>query len=148
MNVLRALASGIAGAGALTLIHESARRMIPNAPRADVLGMRAIDKIMRKGDFAPPPDDRLHQWALAGDLVGNSLYYGLVGVGSPRGAWLRGGLLGLGAGLGAVALPGPLGLGEGPSGRTNATKAMTVAWYLAGGLVAAAVASWMGRGEE
>jgi hypothetical protein len=148
MNVLQALTSGFVGASALTLIHESARRAIPNAPRADVLGMRALARIIRKGDFPLPPDDRLHRWALAGDLVANSLYYGLAGVGNPRGAWLRGGLLGLSAGLGAVALPGPLGLGKGPSGRTNATKAMTVAWYLAGGLAAAAVASRLGRRQE
>ena len=36
----------------------------------------------------------------------------------------------LAAGLGAVALPGPLGLGEGPSRRTRATEALTIAWYL------------------
>jgi hypothetical protein len=80
----------------------------------------------------------LHGWALAGDLALNSLYYSLVGVGDREGAFQRGVLLGLAAGVGAVALPGPLGLGTGPSARTPATQAMTVAWYLVGGLAAAA----------
>lgn len=149
MDVLRALGSGLAGATVLTLIHETARRSrVPNAPRADVLGMRAIAKSMRKVGVEPPPDDRLFHWAMVGDMISNSLYYSLAGLGDERKAWLRGGLLGLGAGVGAVALPGPLGLGRGPSGRTRATQAMTVAWYLAGGLAAAATARWLSRGED
>jgi hypothetical protein len=60
-----------------------------------------------------------------------------VGVGRPQGALLRGAALGLAAGLGAVFLPGPLGLGEAPSNRTPATTAMTIGWYLIGGLAAA-----------
>jgi hypothetical protein len=44
--------------------------------------------------------------------------------------------LGLAAGLGAVFLPGPLGLGSAPSNRTTQTQAMTVGWYLLGGLAA------------
>ncbi len=43
-----------------------------------------------------------------------------------------------GAGLGAVALPKPLGPGRQPGQRTPMTQAMTVAWYVAGALAAAA----------
>jgi hypothetical protein len=103
----------------------------------DVLGMRAIAKSMRGVGQEPPPDDELHALALAGDVAGNSLYYSLVGVGRPEGALLRGTILGLAAGVGAVLLPEPLGLGEAPSARTPQTKAMTIGWYLAGGLTAA-----------
>ena len=76
---------------------------------------------------------------LAGDIVSNAAYYSLTGSG--KNAWLRGGLLGLAAGVGGVVLPGPLGLGTAPSNRTTKTQVMTVAWYLLGGLAAAAVAS-------
>ncbi|HEX8456265.1 MAG TPA: hypothetical protein VF656_03005 [Pyrinomonadaceae bacterium] len=138
MAVLRAVGSGLAGACALTLIHESARRIWPRAPRMDVLGMRAIAKSLQRGaGQEPPPADELHTLALAGDIVANSLYYSLVGVGRPRGAVARGALLGLAAGVGAVLLPEPLGLGNEPSARTTETKAMTIGWYLAGGLAAA-----------
>jgi hypothetical protein len=44
------------------------------------------------------------------------------------------------AGVGAVVLPGPLGLGRQPTNRARATQVMTVLWYLAGGLAAAAAA--------
>jgi hypothetical protein len=142
-KILRTLGSGLAGACALTLIHQTAKRVTEKAPRADVLGMRAIAKGMRRVNLEPPPDDRLFWWTLAGDLAANSLYYSLVGAGQRP--WLRGGLLGLGAGLGAVALPGPLDLGRRPTGRTAATQVMTVAWYLTGGLVAAAASRLFAR---
>jgi hypothetical protein len=47
MSFARALISGFVGARTLTLIHETARRVNPNAPRMDILGMRAISKSLR-----------------------------------------------------------------------------------------------------
>lgn len=148
-KALQALGSGVAGAVALTVIHQTAKRVTDKAPRADILGMRAIARTVRRTGGEPPPDDRLFWWSLLGDLVSNSLYYSLAGVGSGDKAWMRGGLLGLGAGVGAVALPGPLGLGTRPTNRTRSTQLMTVAWYLAGGLAAAATARCLAEwGEE
>ena len=48
MKVLEALAGGLAGACVLTIAHESLRRVVPEAPRMDILGMRAIAKLMEK----------------------------------------------------------------------------------------------------
>lgn len=138
MSFLRALGSGLAGAVALNLLHETARQFIADAPRVDVLGKRAIAGAFKATGHEPPPDDELYALALAGDIVSNSLYYSFVGMGDRRNALLRGALLGLGAGVGAVVLPGKLGLGSEPSARTPATQAMTVAWYTVGGLAAAA----------
>ena len=134
--MLKALGSGLVGACALTLIHETARRFIDDAPRMDVLGMRAVAKTMRAARFEPPV--QLHEAALVGDLVSNSLYYSLVGAGSRREALRNGALLGLAAGLGAVYLPEPLGLGRQPTEDSPQTQLMTVAWYLVGGLAAGA----------
>lgn len=148
MSLFRNLASGLIGAGALTLLHETARRNIPEAPRMDLLGMRALARMMRAAGREPPDADRLHQVTLVGDLVSNGLYYSLVGAGGPDGALLRGALLGLAAGAGAVLLPGPLGLGTAPAERTTATAAMTVGWYLVGGLAAAAAYRLLAAGED
>jgi hypothetical protein len=139
MTLLRAIVGGIAGAGALTLLNEGVRQILPNAPRAEVLGMRALAKSLRAADQQPPNQDELYGWALVGDILGNSLYYTFVGIGKPEGVWRRGAALGLAAGLGAAFLPGPLGIGPQPNERFPMTHALTVAWYLAGGLVAAAV---------
>lgn len=142
MRMLKALGSGLIGAAALTVIHETTRRFLDDAPRMDVLGMRAIAKSLRAVGQEPPVP--LHEVALAGDLAANSLYYSLVAVGSPRTALARGALLGAAAGAGAIVLPGPLGLGSLPYLRTPATRAMTVAWYTLGGLAAGAAFQLLG----
>jgi hypothetical protein len=138
MSFLRALGSGLVGAVALNLVHETARQFISDAPRVDVLGKRAIAGAYGAMGLEAPPDDELYALALAGDIASNSLYYSFVGMGERRNALLLGALLGLGAGVGAVALPGKLGLGDEPSARTPSTQAMTIAWYTIGGLAAGA----------
>ena len=136
-KALQALGSGFAGALAVTALNESARRVIPHAPRLDALGMRALAGSLRLAGETPPQGERLRGAALAGDLLSNTLYYSMAAAGGRRRAWLLGSLLGVGAGAGAAWLPPRIGLGRQP-GETRATRAMTVAWYLAGGLVAAA----------
>ena len=148
MTMLRALGSGLVGACVVTLLNECARRFVPNAPRLDLLGMRAIEKSLRAVNQEPPPEDELRGIALAGDLLSNSLYYSLVGMSGGKSTWLCGALLGASAGIGAITLPGPLGLGRDASERTPATQAMTVAWYLAGGLAAAAAYFLMPSDDE
>ncbi|WP_234734255.1 hypothetical protein [Tellurirhabdus bombi] len=147
-TMLKAIASGFAGACALTLLHETARRFIPEAPRADILGMRAIAKGLRAADQEPPADPELHTLALGGDILSNSIYYSLIGVSQGKGVPVLGAALGALAGVGAVTLPGPMGLGTAPSSRTPATAAMTVGWYLFGGLVAAAAYEFLDKQLE
>lgn len=144
-TILPSLGSGLIGAVALTVLHETVRRFLPEAPRADILGMRAIKKVMESADAEPPADDELHDWALGGDVLSNTLYYSLIGLSKPKNAMLTGAALGLAAGVGAVTLPGPMGLGTAPTKRTEATIAMTIGWYLAGGLVTAGVYRWLKR---
>ena len=79
------LLSGLAGAAALTLIHESVRRLRPDAPRMDTLGRRAIASGMEAVGMEPPAEDRLQAAALVGDLASNTLYYALVGLGRHQG---------------------------------------------------------------
>src|SRR5579871_2455117 len=131
MRLLQALGGGLAGACALTLLHETTRRVVPDAPRMDVLGERALASGLRGAGMDVPSRGRLHKMALGGDVVANSLYYSLAGLCGPESAPVCGALLGLAAGVGAVALPGPMGLGAAPSNRTTATQAMTVGLYLA-----------------
>lgn len=140
MDILPALTSGFVGASALTLVHEVARRIIPDAPRIDVLGMRAIAASIREVGYEPPPSDQLFQWALVGDMLSNSVYYSGVAIGQPQHALRRGALLGLAAGIGAVVVPPFLGFGTKPQARTPLTQGLTVAWYLLGGLAAGAMA--------
>lgn len=144
-TILQSLGSGLVGATVLTALHETARQFIDDAPRADILGERAIKKGMEKADMEPPADDELYYWTLGGDIVSNALYYSLVGLAKPKHALLAGSALGLAAGLGAVGLPGPMGLGTAPTNRTPATQVMTIGWYLIGGLATAAAYTLLKR---
>lgn len=136
MKLTSAIGGGIAGAIALTVIHETVRRLNKNAPRMDLLGMEALAETLDNVNAKIPLEDTLFKVTMAGDLVTNSLYYSLAGFGNEQQAMLRGAFLGLAAGIGAVYLPKPLGLNEAPSNRTPQTKWMTVALYLTGGLAA------------
>jgi hypothetical protein len=50
MKLSSAIGGGIAGAITLTLIHETVRRPITDAPRMDLLGMEAIAKTLDSVD--------------------------------------------------------------------------------------------------
>jgi hypothetical protein len=132
-----ALAAGAVGAVALTAVHQFARRVTDTAPRMDVLGERAIARTVTAAGGALPLQPALQRYALAGDLVANSMYYSLVACGSRSGLWARGVALGLAAGAGALVLPRRLGLGKPPRSHHVSNQIMTVAWYLIGGLAAA-----------
>lgn len=139
MNATTALAGGLAGAATITLLHESIKRVAPEAPRMDRLGMQAIAKGLKKAGKNVPNETALFTITMAGDLISNALYYSAAGIGSEKNIWLRSSLLGLAAGLGAVLLPEPLGFNKKYSNRTVATQLMTVGLYVTGALVTTAV---------
>ena len=138
-----ALISGAAGAVALTAIHQTARALTDSAPRMDLVGMRALVRAFTAtGHEAPRDTDRLYAATLAGDLIGNSAYYSLAT------SYSRGVALGLLAGVGALILPERMGLGTPPKSERLSNQVMTVAWYLIGGLAAAATAHCLANRER
>lgn len=139
MKPIAAMGGGVAGAAAVTLIHESVRRIVPKAPRMDLLGMNAISKGLNAVGIKTPTDTKLFALALTGDLLSNAIYYSLAGIGNEKNLLVRSSLFGLAAGIGAVVLPGPLGLQEKYSNRTTSTRLMTVGLYVAGALVTTAI---------
>ncbi|RIV21539.1 hypothetical protein DYU11_19250 [Fibrisoma montanum] len=144
-NAAQALGSGLTGAIVLTILHETVRQFLPQAPRADKLGERALAKGFRAAGKQAPPENDLYVPAMIGDIASNALYYSLVGLNDGKSPLLLGAGLGAAAGLGAVVLPGPMGLGEKPTRRSTATATMTVTWYLVGGLVAGAAYTLLKR---
>ena len=136
--------AGVAGAAALTAVHQLARHRLSNAPRMDVLGNRAIARLLDRPLTGPASAD-LERLSLGGDLLANSLYYALVGRTSRPNVWQRGAGLGVAAGVGALLLPERLGLGRPPHSDSAANQVMTVAWYVIGGLAAACTFEWLDR---
>lgn len=141
---------GLAGACALTALNEGVKRIDKNAPRLDLLGMNAVARLVKgKGLGAMTGKGKMMPASLAGDLLSNSLYFGMASAGDKKQTLLRGALLGLGAGVGAITLAKPLGLDERVVTATPTRKALTVAWYVIGGLVAAAVINMLdGKRKE
>ncbi|HLL42180.1 MAG TPA: hypothetical protein VK369_03535, partial [Segetibacter sp.] len=73
MKLSSAIGGGIAGAITLTLIHETVRKSITNAPRMDLLGMEAIGKTLDSVDAEVPEEDELFNITMAGDIISNSM---------------------------------------------------------------------------
>src|SRR5215213_9533015 len=122
----RSVLAGACGAVALTAVHQLARYVTNDAPRMDVLGERAIARTVQAAGGTLPLQPTLHRWALAGDLVTNSIYYSIVACGRDAHVWTRGAALGLAAGAGALVLPRRLGLGDAPKSDRVANQLMTV----------------------
>ena len=130
---MRALLGGFAGAAALTILHEAVRKTVPDAPRLDLVGMRALRP------FLDAEGVELRVEAMAGDLIVNSLYFSLAGLTGAAYAPGLGAALGAAAGAGSLLLVGPLGLGEETTNATVRTEALTLALYTVGGLIAGCV---------
>jgi hypothetical protein len=133
--------AGLAGSIALTGIHETLRNTSREAPRMDLLGMQSLSKLLKVVGLPIPGKPALFGWTLLGDVGGNALYYSLAAKGSAKSVWIKGISLGLIAGISAVILPSHLGLDNSASARTRNTAMKTIAIYLAGGIITAAVAS-------
>ena len=139
MNI-KSTIGGLAGAVVLTALNESIKRVDANAPRPDLLGMNAVAKLVKGAGLKKViKGEKLRSVSMTADLLTNSLYYGMADAGSNSQTFVRGTLLGLSAGVGALTLAKPLGLDETAPYTPLKMKAMTVAYYIVGGLVAAAV---------
>jgi hypothetical protein len=136
MSLLRNLLGGLAGAVTLNLFHEGYRRIDKDAPRVDLVGEEALTKAVSAMGCTPPTGNKLTAVTMAADVVSNSLFYSLIGIGNNRNALLRGAALGLGVGIATLKLTPVFGLNDAPITKTTKTKILTVAWYTLGGLAA------------
>jgi hypothetical protein len=102
------------------------------------LGMNTVAKVI-KGPKGVPLQEKLQPVSLAGDIISNALYYGMANAVDKKSTLIRGALLGIGAGVGAITIPKKVGLDESAENVSTKTKVLTIAWYVIGGLVAAAV---------
>lgn len=150
MEMTNAVKSGLAGAFALNAVHESARHFLPNAPRVELMAMKAVDKFILRPLDIRLSERNLYLVTMLGDVVSNSIYYaGIVGLSSDsRKAWRNALLFGAGAGALTVALPPVAKLGQQPTRNFPVTAALTVGWYTLGALVAAGVWQLASKGSQ
>ena len=145
MKVLKAILAGFAGAAALNILHETVRRFDSDAPRVDLIGEEALTRSMNSLNLEAPKSDKLYAATLTGDLISNGIYYTTIAMSGSKNLYFKSAVAGITAGLGAIKLPDKMGLDDEPVTKTDKTKVLTVAWYLIGGLVTAAVFNRLNR---
>lgn len=128
------LLSGVVGAIMLNLVHQLGKKINKDAPHIDEIGKEAVSKSVKSAGFTPPRGNKLFATTLVGDVIANSIYYGLIGKGRKENLLLRGLIYGTVAGVGALTLTKPLGLNDRPVNRTTKTKVMTLGLYILGGI--------------
>jgi hypothetical protein len=134
---------------ALNAIHEAARNVLPNAPHVDILGMRAMGKVLQRTGNAPSKLSTLRKITFVADVISDSLYYGATiaapDAQKPGSIWKRACISGGVAGLIVATLPPLFGLGYQGTRKPAVTAVLTATWYLSGALVTAAIASALER---
>lgn len=137
------LAAGFAGTLALTALHEAARRIVPSAPRMDIVGQEALGRI-REAVGKPSVQPRtLFRQTFAGEPAANTAYYGLVSHLARERSWSTGLRLGALAGIGALVLPRIMGLADPPQSHLARNQLMTVTWYVVGALATVCTYQWL-----
>lgn len=139
MSKMHNYLAGLGGAIALNILHESLKKKGSDMPRVDLLGEEALQKTLQHFGTQIEGEKNLYTATLAGDLISNTMYYGMIGNGDRDYLFTRAIAYGLAAGVGAVTLPKHMGLNDEPVTQTNKTKALTVGYYLAGALVTAGI---------
>ena len=76
---IKNLAGGLAGAVALNLIHETAKRFIKKAPRIDKVGEQAVTKTIHAVGCNAPTGNALFGTTLVADLARNAAYFAMIG---------------------------------------------------------------------
>lgn len=139
MNFVKSLIAGFAGATALNILHETLRKLDPEAPRIDLVGEQAVKKTAGALNLTKPTGNSLYGITLVGDILSNATYFAAIGVGSKKFMLLRAVGTGISAGLAALKGPAALGLNEQHVANTEKRKLMTVGYYVFGALVTAGV---------
>lgn len=144
MSKVKNLIAGLAGAIALNILHETLKKE-NNMPRVDLLGEDALEKTLQYfgGNINSGKD--LYNATLAGDIIGNTLYYSLIGAGNQKYLWPKAVVLGLTAGIGAITLPEPIGLDPEPVTKNDQVKTITVGYYVFGAIVTGLVLTLLNK---
>ncbi|MBV9271826.1 MAG: hypothetical protein JO165_12080 [Candidatus Eremiobacteraeota bacterium] len=133
MSFAKSIVCGLGGAVTLTAAHQVLRKITPQAPHLDALGMQGISRLSGpSGKDASRNNDR-YMAAVLLDLFANGMYFSLAGIRGSRASLKTGFMLGAVAGVGSVALPRPLGFDKQTTSRSPLTALLSVALYTIGG---------------
>ena len=143
MKLLSSVVGGFAGALTVTILHQLLTRKYEGAPRPDLPAADVLKVAVTK----PGEPARLKKPLMAStaaQMLASTLYFSLAGT-RMKNMFTAGSLGGLLAGVGAVALPRKYHYNGAATDAGKKHKWVTIALYLAGGLVSAMVIRWMDR---
>lgn len=154
MKLAKAIEGGLAGASTLSLLQEALHKFDHTSPRP-LLHKSGLIKKLKKAKGGPGRKSSKLYIQLASELLANTAFFGLTGLGKKRNAVLRGGLLGAAAGLGSAFLQQDDKDDESTI-RTESErksdlkkKLLTVALYTSGGVLAgAAIRNFKVKGKK
>ena len=143
MKIAQAIEGGLTGVSTIGLLQEALHKIDHKAPRPLLNQSGLIKKLKKTSGKNGTKSTKLYI-SLAAELLGSAAFYGLTGLGKKKNAVLRGGLLGAAAGLGAAFMSDKNenefdelhGASHKSSTDDAKEKALTVALYTAGGLLA------------
>ncbi len=121
--------AGLGGAIALTVLHEVIRKNFDNVPEINKVGEEALEKSLQNFDSTISSPDQLYAATLAGEVLGNGIYFAGTATNS------AGIISGLAMGAGTVLLPSKLGLDNKPVAGNTQKKLLTVAYYIFGSMI-------------
>lgn len=130
MKAGKSIASGLAGAAALTLIHNFFKGKVKDAPRIDEMGMEALKKMFGKDTFSDK--DELYKMSILSDILSNGLAYSLASMSKKYPVW-AGTMIGALIGVGTTSIPQQLGLKKDFAAKTVRTTIMSILYYTTGG---------------
>lgn len=126
------LVAGFGGAIALNILHSIVKNNFNDTPDFKVVGEEAIDKSLEKANLRISDQEKLYNATVAGDIVGNTLYYTFT-------PFKLNTLVGALGGLGAMALPKQIGVDNKPIAGNDRKKMITMGYYVFGALVAGGI---------
>ncbi|PRD47554.1 hypothetical protein [Sphingobacterium haloxyli] len=148
MSFFRNIVPALAGSIALNIIHELARKRSNDVPRVNEIAEEGIEKAWLATGNKPPKRNNLYGIALTSDIVANTAFFRTISGNTPKETWTKGLLLGAAAGIGTLTMTEPLGLDDKPVNRNPKVQALTILYYVVGGLVTAGVYNAINRDEK
>lgn len=134
MKLSNAIEGGLTGAATLLLLQQTLRKIDIKAAEATWLKKNKLVKYLKRHGIKNSGNNSKKYVQLAGELLSNAAYFGLIGTGKNKNAVLPGGLLGAVAGLRAAFMPEDDEAD--PTENPTKKKILTIALYTLGGLLA------------
>ncbi|HAV02488.1 MAG TPA: hypothetical protein DCW95_04715 [Chryseobacterium sp.] len=148
MSYINRSIAGLAGALALTGVHQLFKKCMDDAPHLEQVGEEAVKESLEAVDVQLSDEDQVYNAALGGNILSNAVLFSTLATSTSPTQIVTKSL-----GTGLLGAAGTLGLAEQLLGNNKATntdkkKWMTAGYYLLGALVTVGVYNVLERNKK